>query len=581
MEWYPIIASALNLFAEESTTIGDDGKMLHIYSNKERIKNHLDDLFNTVIGVNTVLPQWSRNMIKYGDNFIYLYGENEKGILFVKQLVNYEIEREDKVENGRLITRFKQRGSNVQFENIEIAHFRLLGDDKFLPYGSSILNKIRRTWRQLIMAEDAMLTYRIIRAGEKRVFKIPVGNMDENDVEAYVEKVVSRFKKDRDVNPGNGTIDYRFNIMGNDEDYFIPVRSENSGALIDTLPGAQNLDQIQDIEYLRDNLFMGLEVPRPFLSYQSAGGEGKNMAQFDVRFAKKVNRIQQSLLQELNKIAMIHLHYLGFRGEDLTDFKLMLTNPSTQSEILKIELLEAKARVYEALTKTTEGSIAATSHYWAKKNVLNLSDSEIIQDMKIQRIERALSQELQDTPLIIKKTGIFDEVDDRYGSGEPMPTETATSGGTDGTAAAPGAGSSLPGEGSPEQLRPPTAGAEAAGQTFTSPAQLPPVQGSASESMMKRSNKILNEYIDIITNQNKNVETAHRTTEISNHNKTLNENAFKLIDDVDKIAAKNIEKLNEINFAEYEDSDDIYENVMKLKDDLIKSQLDELNERKN
>jgi len=574
MEWYPIISAALNLFMEESTTIGDDGKMLHIYSNNERIKNALEDLFYTTININTNLPSWCRAMCKFGDNFTYIYGEKEKGIIFLKQMVNYEIEREDKIEDGRLITRFKQRGTNVYFENIEMAHFRLLGDDKYLPYGSSILNKIRRTWKQLVLGEDSMLTYRILRAGEKRVFKIPVGNMNDDDVEAYIERVVNRFKKVQEINPNNATIDYRFNIMGNDEDYFIPVRSENSGTMIDTLQGAQNLDQIHDIEYLRDNLFMGLEIPRPFLSYQSAGGEGKNMAQFDVRFAKKVNRIQQSLLQELNKIAVIHLYYLGYRGEELTNFKMMLTNPSTQSDILKNELLEAKARVYEAMTKTTEGSIAAMSHYMAKKTILNMSDSQIIQDIKIQRIERAISQELQDTPLIIKNTGIFKDVDDRYGSGEALPLETATSGGTTGAAAAPGAGTTLPGEGSPEQLRPPTANAANQGETFTSPSELPPVQGK-TESILGRTENLLNEYINVISN---NKEIEEKSKDLILYNQKLNENAFKLIKDNEKI--NGTEEHNSINFSNYEDSDELYENIMKLREDILKSQLDDLNKTK-
>jgi len=1024
MEWYPIISAALNLFMEESTTIGDDGKMLHIYSNNERIKNALEDLFYTTININTNLPSWCRAMCKFGDNFTYIYGEKEKGIIFLKQMVNYEIEREDKIEDGRLITRFKQRGTNVYFENIEMAHFRLLGDDKYLPYGSSILNKIRRTWKQLVLAEDSMLTYRILRAGDKRVFKIPVGNMNDDDVEAYIERIVNRFKKVQQINPNNATIDYRFNIMGNDEDYFIPVRSENSGTMIDTLQGAclaldtkielldgrsitlsdlikefeenkelwsysinpetgeivpgkitwagvtrkntqvlkitldngetitctpdhkfptkyngfkeakdlhigesmwsfnkkfekiknqgneyemiydhskndwifthrmvnsnlildeyeysiqngdkntihhkdfnrfnnnpsnlirmnnidhmryhsqfsenggekfklkyendlnfknkideilfngrkiyheklkndnefkvlvskkqsksaikyydsltndekynrisklnseearlkaintfknnpfrieiinsnkekikqtkqipenrirysnntknlwkndefknlvitkqkikysnilidllvqyskiyanlndilskeininnsqwlnefwflnsenkqlqskmklitrnnidkllkfygyknwrdfyskinqynhkitsiewleekqdtgtitidgneelhnyhtfalsagiftknSNLDQIQDIEYLRDNLFMGLEIPRPFLSYQSAGGEGKNMAQFDVRFAKKVNRIQQSLLQELNKIAVIHLYYLGYRGEELTNFKMMLTNPSTQSDILKNELLEAKARVYEAMTKTTEGSIAAMSHYMAKKTILNMSDSQIIQDIKIQRIERAISQELQDTPLIIKNTGIFKDVDDRYGSGEALPLETATSGGTTGAAAAPGAGTTLPGEGSPEQLRPPTANAANQGETFTSPSELPPVQGK-TESILGRTENLLNEYINVISN---NKEIEEKSKDLILYNQKLNENAFKLIKDNEKI--NGTEEHNSINFSNYEDSDELYENIMKLKEDILKSQLDDLNKTK-
>jgi hypothetical protein len=371
MEYYPLIASALDLFMEEATTIGMDGKMLNIYSNKERIKIHLEELFYDIMSINVNLPFWVRNTTKYGDNFVQIYGENKKGILTVRQLVNYEIERMDKFHNGRPIIKFKERISGNDFNIFEVAHFRLLADDKFLPYGSSALSKIRRVFRQLVLAEDAMLTYRIVRAGEKKVFKIDVGNIDDDDVEEYMFRVASNFKRAPQVDMNNGQFDYRFNILGVDEDYFLPVRNGNSVTGIDTLAGAENLDKIHDIEYLRDNLFTGLAIPKPFLSFQDAAGGGKNMAQYDIRFAKKIMRIQQAMIQELNKIAMIHLYYLGFDKEDLGNFTLTLNNPSTQQELLKTQLLREKAQTYSELTKSDNGGIAAMSHTEAKKLIFN------------------------------------------------------------------------------------------------------------------------------------------------------------------------------------------------------------------
>jgi hypothetical protein len=212
MEYYPIIASALDLFMEESTTIGFNGKMLNIYSNKERIKLHLEELFNDIININVNLPFWTRNVCKFGDNFVLLFGENKKGITNVQQMVNYEVERIDRVHNGKPNVKFKERITGNEFNIFEIAHFRLLGDDLFIPYGCSCLSKVRRTFRQLVMAEDAMLTYRIIRAGEKKVFKIDVGNIDNDDVDEYIAKVASAFKKSPHVDTNNGQIDYRFKI---------------------------------------------------------------------------------------------------------------------------------------------------------------------------------------------------------------------------------------------------------------------------------------------------------------------------------------------------------------------------------
>jgi len=429
MEYYPIISSALDLFMEEATTIGLNGKMLNIYSSKERIKKLLEEFFYDVVNVNVNLPFWVRNTVKYGDNFVLLYGERKKGITHVKQLVNYEIERFERIKDGKPLVRFKERMTGDEFNVFEIAHFRLLGDDKYLPYGSSILNKVRRVFRQLVMAEDAMLTYRIIRAGEKKVFKIDVGNIDEDDIEEYIYRVATTFKKTAQVAPNDGQIDYRFNILGNDEDYFLPVRNANTQTGIETLAGASNLDQIQDIEYLRDNLFTGLGVPKPFLSFQDASGGGKNMAQYDIRFAKKVNRIQQAMIQELNKMAMIHLFLLGYNGEDLASFQLTLTNPSTQQELLKSELMRDKAQTYAELTRA-EGGIAALSHTAAKRLIFNMSDREIVDDLKQQKMEKVVMQELQDSPVSIKKSGLFVDIDKRFGEPlEDMPMTGETEGG--------------------------------------------------------------------------------------------------------------------------------------------------------
>ena len=446
MEYYPIISSALDLFMEEATTIGLNGKMLNIYSSKERIKILLEEFFYDVVNVNVNLPFWVRNTCKYGDNFVLLYGERKKGITHVKQLVNYEIERFERIQNGKPLVKFKERMTGDEFNVFEIAHFRLLGDDKYLPYGSSILNKIRRVFRQLVMAEDAMLTYRIIRAGEKKVFKIDVGNIDEDDIEEYIYKVATTFKKTASVAPNDGQIDYRFNILGNDEDYFLPVRNANTQTGIETLPGAQNLDQIHDIEYLRDNLFVGLGVPKPFLSFQDAAGAGKNMAQYDIRFAKKINRIQQAMVQELNKMAMIHLYLLGYSGEDLNSFQITLTNPSTQQELLKSELMRDKAQTYTELTRA-EGGIAAMSHTTAKRLIFNMSDREIVDDLKQQKMEKVVMQELQDSPVTIKKSGLFVDIDKRFGEPiEDMAISGETEGGMPPEGGAPDMGAPLGGD---------------------------------------------------------------------------------------------------------------------------------------
>ena len=558
MEYYPIISSALDLFMEEATTIGLNGKMLNIYSSKERIKTLLEDFFYDVVNVNVNLPFWVRNTVKYGDNFVLLYGERKKGVTHVKQLVNYEIERFERIQNGKPLVKFKERMTGDEFNSFEIAHFRLLGDDKYLPYGSSILNKIRRVFRQLVMAEDAMLTYRIIRAGEKKVFKIDVGNIDEDDIEEYIYKVATTFKKTAQVQPNDGQIDYRFNILGNDEDYFLPVRNANTQSGIETLPGASNLDQIHDIEYLRDNLFTGLGVPKPFLSFQDAAGAGKNMAQYDIRFAKKINRIQQAIIQELNKMAIIHLYLLGYSGEDLSSFQITLTNPSTQQELLKSELLRDKAQTYTELTRG-EGGIAAMSHTTAKRQIFNMSDREIVDDLKQQKMEKVVMQELQDSPVTIKKSGLFVDIDKRFG--EPI-EDMAMTGETEG-GVPPEDGAPMGGE---ESLPPLGGGAPIGGEPLSGGA---PMGGGAPmmESGMNEEdyNKHLEKLVFGTTKEPEQKQKIKQKKIIQENNKInnkLNKNAADMVAEIDHLleSSESINSKQKIDETQDIDIEDI-ENI--------------------
>jgi hypothetical protein len=306
----------------------------------------------------------------------------------------------------------------MEFQAWEMAHFRILGDDRKLPYGTSMLDKVRRIWKQLLLAEDAMLIYRTTRAPERRVFKVFVGNMDDKDIEPYVQRVANKFKRQAVPDPRNGQVDMRFNQMAVDQDYFIPVRDASAANPIDTLPGAQNLGEIADIEYIQKKLLAALRIPKAFLGFEEVVGDGKNLALMDIRFARTINKIQKSLIQELNKIALIHLYLLGME-DDLNNFSLSLTNPSTQSDLLKIESWKEKVTLYkDATSDQSQVGILPVSHTWAKKNILGFSDADVLLDLQQQRLERAIGAELNNTPKIIKRSGLFDDVDAKYGISE-------------------------------------------------------------------------------------------------------------------------------------------------------------------
>ena len=454
MEFYPTIAAALDVMMEESTTLNDKGRMMNIYSDSKRVKGILEDLFFNRLDLHTTLPMFTRNTCKYGDNFVYLNIDDKNGIVGAKQMPNYEMERRE-AELLEMITgrenlnggkqsssdkvKFFWRGRDIEFNSWQIAHFRLLGDDRRLPYGTSVLEKSRRIWKQLILSEDSMLVYRVTRAPERRVYKIYVGNIDDADVEQYVNTIADRFKRMPITDPQTGQMDLRYNQLANDQDYFIPVRTEGAPSPIETLPGAQNLDHIADIEYLQRNLFTALRVPKPFLGFEDTAGDGKNLALQDVRFSRTINRIQQSMLQELNKIAIIHLYILGFE-EDLDNFTLTLNNPSTQAEMLKVEHTQLKVTLYKDAVSDAGNGFGAMSMTRAHREIMGWSDDEIKQDLLEQRMEKAAAAELANTGAVIKHTGMFDTVDRIYGDFQAALEGGAAAGGEEGEEGAGGGG---------------------------------------------------------------------------------------------------------------------------------------------
>ena len=445
MEFTPEIAAALDIYAEESCTPDEQGKLLTVESESSRIKDILTNLFTKVLDLHAVLPAWTRNTCKYGDNFVYLKIDPKLGVIGASQLPNIEIERKD--ESSYLTSRkagtygvegedekdknikFEWRNKSMSFNAWEIAHFRLLGDDRRLPYGTSLLEKVRRIWKQLLLSEDAMMIYRVTRAPERRVFKINVGNIDDQDVQAYVQKIANNFKRTHAIDQTTGQADLRYNALAVDQDFFVPVRNDGAANPIETLPGAGNLDQIADIEYIQKKMLSALRIPKPFLGFDEPSGEGKNLALQDIRFARTINRIQQSMIQELNKIAIIHLYILGFEDE-LENFTLRLQNPSTQAEMLKIEQFQSKVALYRDSVSDAGNGFAATSMTWAKKNILGFSDDDIILDLERQRMEKAAAAEMENTAEVIKKTGIFSDVDRLYGQAEEG--EEPTGGGEEG-----------------------------------------------------------------------------------------------------------------------------------------------------
>jgi hypothetical protein len=519
MEFTPEISAALDIYSEESTTMSEKGEILTIYSESDRIKGILEDLFHNKMDINTNLQMWARGVCKYGDNFVYLKINPEKGIVGVQQLPNIEIERiegaSSKTPNQKDIKtpirelRFQWKNKDMEFQAWEVAHFRILGDDRKLPYGTSMLDKIRRIWKQLLLAEDAMLIYRTSRAPERRVFKVFVGNMDDKDIEPYVQKVANKFKRQPVSDPRNGQVDMRYNQMAVDQDYFVPVRDPSQTMPIETLPGAQNLGEIADIEYIQKKLLAALRIPKAFLGFEEVVGDGKNLALMDIRFARTINKIQKSLIQELNKVALIHLYLLGMEDE-LNNFELSLTNPSAQSDLLKIEQWKEKVTLYkDATSDQSQVGILPVSHTWAKKNILGFSENEVILDLQQQRLERAIGFELTNTQNIIKRSGIFDDVDRKYGISEEERAKLEAAGAT---GEAPGGGMDMGGGSSPApEVAPPAGGEGPLSESINNRGKKSKILGMLGEEEMK-----FTDLFDMDKAQQNIYEMEHKLNEILN-----------------------------------------------------------------
>ena len=394
MEATPEISSGLDIYAEETVSQDEKGHILQIYSENRRIRELLETLFLDTLNIEFNLPMWTRNLCKYGDFFLFNDVHPNYGIVNAYPIPISEMEREEGYDpKDPMAVRFRwiTRGNQI-LENWQVSHFRLLGNDAFLPYGSSVLESARRIWRQLILMEDAMLVYRIVRAPERRVFYIDVANVPPEEVPNMMEQAQTSLKRNRVTDKANGKMDLRYNPLSVDEDYFIPVRGGETGTKIDSLAGGTNAAAIEDVQYIQKKLFAALKIPKAYLGYDEDIGAKSTLAQEDIRFSRTITRIQKVVISELNKIAMIHLYAHGYEGEDLLDFTLKLSNPSTIAQQQKLELISSR---FDIAAKAPQGIV---DREWVRKNIMGLTDEEIDQVKKGLKNDKDEDAELGGAP---------------------------------------------------------------------------------------------------------------------------------------------------------------------------------------
>ena len=392
MDQDAIIASALDILSDESTLKNDMGEVLQIRSSNEDIQKILYNLFYDVLNVEFNLWMWIRQMCKYGDFFLKLEIAEKFGVYNVIPYTAYHIERiegQNPDNPSEIKYRWNPEGfagssygyyslpnqtdndnTGITYDNYEMAHFRMVSDVNYLPYGRAYIEPARKLFKQYTLMEDAMLIHRIARAPEKRIFYVNVGAIPPNEVEAFMQKTISNMKRTPYMDEKTGEYNLRYNMQNMLEDFYIPVRGNDNATKIDTTPGL-SYDGIQDVEYLRDKLFAALKIPKAFLGYDE-NIEGKaTLAAEDIRFARTIDRIQRIILSELNKIALVHLYTQGYTAENMTNFELSMTTPSIIYDQERIELLKSKAEL--AGTLLEQGLVPSD---WIYHNIYHFSEDQ-------------------------------------------------------------------------------------------------------------------------------------------------------------------------------------------------------------
>jgi hypothetical protein len=395
MDTDAIIASALDIIADECTLKNDMGEVLQIRSSDEDTQKILYNLFYDVLNIEFNLWSWIRQMCKYGDFFLKLEIAEKFGVYNVIPYTAYHIAREEGYDpkkpaeiryafspdgyaggtgfygvTGQGTYSSNKQDNKMYFDNYEMAHFRLITDVNYLPYGRSYLEPARKLFKQYILMEDAMLIHRIVRAPEKRIFYINVGSIPPNEVENFMQKTINTMKKTPFIDPQTGEYNMKYNQQNILEDFYIPVRGNDSATKIEPTKG-MDYTAIEDVVYLRDKLFAALKVPKAFMGYEKDLTGKATLAAEDIRFARTIDRIQRIILSELNKIALVHLYTQGYKNEQLTNFELSLTTPSIIYDQERIALMKEKVDLARQLI---EVKLLPTD--WIYDNVFHLSEDQ-------------------------------------------------------------------------------------------------------------------------------------------------------------------------------------------------------------
>lgn len=345
------ITLALDMYADESSLADSERKhSVLVKAKNTKLKGVIEDLlYNTLLIDREVRPM-IRYLCKFGDFAAEIIPtKNRDGVASFRFVNAYNFTR-IQTKYGDLVGFFYQDPAvtaPVFLHPWQVIHMRLTSyETVYHPYGRSILDGARKDFKRLRLMEDAALIYRITRAPEKRIFSIPVGNLPAQQIDQYIELIARRFKKYKFVDPATGQVNERYNPLIQDDDFFLPKRADGSGPTIDTLPGAENLDSIKDIEYFKKKMISALKIPFNRVGIgDPAQPDGKSLASVSPEFAKAIQWIQREMVLGLKKLVVVHLALRGHDIEELKGFDLYMTAASAIDELYRIETWNTRADI--------------------------------------------------------------------------------------------------------------------------------------------------------------------------------------------------------------------------------------------
>ena len=408
------VGAALDIYSDDATQENTKSELFELSTDNDVLKREVEQFLKQT-KLDKYIWDIVRNVAKYGDcfvenvvdlnnihmgirrlkilnpNFVFRV-EDKYGYLkeFLQEIPNPQNQTSDL--NQSFIPD-KKKKNFITLNKDQIVHFRrMTSDANYYPYGKGILAYGVRVFKSLMLMEDAMLIYRIQRAPERRAFYLETGNLPQSKVEAFVERIKAKFKKQPMWNNQRNSVDYNYNPLTVDEDFFIPIRN-GQGTKVEVLPGAQNLGETDDVKYFRDKLLAALKVPKDFIVEKDNSPERKaNLSQLDVKFAKAVHRLQADVERSLNVLLKRHLTLRELPKSLVESVEISLTSPSDMFEKRRLEVDEQKVRIVQAV----KGLMLFDDEY-LYKTYFGMTDAEV-EDMK-ERMKKQQEENPQPDPM--------------------------------------------------------------------------------------------------------------------------------------------------------------------------------------